>query len=1062
MANPFLKSSSINKSSVKILSPGESENPFLKNSTSTQESTKIQNTGETVNPFLNNAVEKKPVDWATPNPEKWWNKPAYQDTDLSDPNLSAWDKGKIMTGRAFKDLTVSIPTIAYGLLQWPVQAHRQTISEGLQGPQVSSTKRIGISKRYTQPGGIGYLPALVYNMLFGPGQELIESTGTTEGRKAIGQSWSQHPILGPLGTASSLALPLMVAKGFMPKQYAFPLAGKEGLMRGPLAPPEPSLPSKLVKKAFEKFQKSEKGMKFKEYAGMLPEQQKYYNMQYASEMAKSKMLSEAGRSELYTILKKFTPAEKEQFILNLEMAKPKTAQAIAMYKKAGIKIPEPTVNVSRALDLWQSHASEGLDYMMKATEGTLFKGGARSKLLTKSALQRGKAEFKVPLIEKAKEFRAQVKELGGISEKAIPKEYKGLIPKDVIKTKGLSLEEISSKLKVTPEEALSKLRKYSSMQKEFTDLAVNKMTSKFGYKVPIGSKPGARQLNQIEQARWQPTIQALEKKLGTKLSIEEIRGLFEEPSYYSHTWPKDYQYRTSAYSGPTYKPGIWKERKGALDYSREPIKSVSNYDYQLIKYKALNEFKDAVFEKFGEKIIEKNPLQAAEIQKGSLVKYGKGKVLYETPEGQSITIKENIAVPRTIANELNQYYTKTGKLEMAMRSYFDPITNSWKIPVLALSPRWVFNNIMGNFILNTLGGVGIGGYLDAIGATVKAFKMMAEAKKAGSPISFVDALIKQGVPEGVAQGLYRGEGMGINEGLPITKMQKVSAAAKYVPNKVYQFNSTIESFYRTAHYFDKVGKGFNIAQATASVNEFLFDYVKSSQIQRQVIKRIDPFWSWHKNIIRLAVSYPIKYPQRVMFLAFANKLGIEAYDDKLRQAGVNPDNVPEYYKNMFILPWKDENGDDFYISLRGIDPLQDIMIGASSLNPIIKVPLERAFGVNAFTQKPFTSPYTVYGDNEKVTPPMWRHILNNFPQFRVIEDVARPYSIYDTGEPMVNKWGEPYYTKNALLSIMNILGFNVKPRDIERIYRNIRSDEQAKKKREVSYDRSRELFNQKY
>lgn len=1082
------------KNNIPKLSPseGDTSNPLLKYIDSGNKLEPIVSGTATNNPLLKyigqdtstqQVQQKQKVDWADPSTlksgaTKWFYTPAFQDTNITDPNLSWWDKVKVGSARTLKDLSVSIPTIGYGLLQWPAMAHRKTLQEGLKGPQVSSNKRIGISKKYTQPGGIGYLPSLVYNMILGPGQEVMEQLGTQEGRKLIGKSFEQHPLIGPLGTASALALPVMLAKGAVPKAKAYPLAAKKGLY-SPLAPPEPSALSKFTKSQYNKFLKSSKGMKFKEYAGLLPEQQKYYQIQYASELAKSEMLSKAGRSDLYTVIKKFTTAEKESFILNLEMAKPKTAQGLAMYKKAGIKIPKPTVNVAKALDLWKKHSGEGLNYMMKQTEGTLFKGGARGKLLTKSSLQKGVAEFKKPLIEEYKAFRAEVKKLGGLSEEAA-KPYMNLIPKDlVIKTKGvkaskpgminlgkktpkqgLSLAELSKKLKVTPEQIIQKLRKFELMKKEFIDLAVDKMTKKFGYKTPIGEKVSTRQLNKIESARWQPTIQALEKKLGTKLTIKEIRDLFDAPDYYHHAWDKDFQFRQRAYTGPSYSPGIWKERQGAKGYVREPMTSISNYDYQLIKYKALNEFKDAVFNQFGEKLMPKNPAQAAKIQQGILTKYGKGKVLYETPEGQMIKVKADMTLPRTIANEMNSYYGKTSKLEMAFRSYYDPAINSWKIPVLALSPRWIVNNVLGNFILNTMGGVGIGGYLDAMGITVKAFKMMKKAKKSGSPISFVDAFVKQGVPERVAQGIYRGEIMGVKEGLPITKMQKFVKGAKYVPEKVYRFNSAIESFYRTAHYMDKIGKGFNLNQAVGSVNEFLFDYANMSRTQKAIIRRLDPFWAWHKNIIRLGVTYPVNHPQRFMFLQFANKIGTEAYDEKLREAGVNPDDVPAYYRNMFMLPWKDEEGNNFYISLRGLDPLQDIMVNASALTPMLKVPLERHFGMNIFTQKPFSSPYQVYGEDERFNPPLWRHILNNYPQFRVIETIARPYSTYDTGEPMLTKYGEPVYDKSKLLAVLGILGFSVTPRDIDRIYRSIQKDERAKQKRKSSYERRLELFKQ--
>jgi len=1234
---------------IPILSPGEPTNPLMKYITPEKKTTDTIDTTMTTpstNPllkYINKPITTTPTttqkpqeyDIMKPKGYEWMTTPAEAGTEPF--------KLSTLAKRVLKDLMASVPMIGAGFVQWPVQAHRQTISEGMKFPTPSGEKTV-ISPKYTQPQGIGYIPAMLFNMIFKPGIETIEQLTKP---KELLASYYQHPVLGPLGSAVSLALPLMVAKGAMPRARAYPLAAKEGLMPGPFVPTEPSLPSKLVRKAYEKFKESPRMLRFKELTGLLPEQIDYFNLRYNYELQRADMMSKAGRSELYNVLQSINPAEKQSFILNLEIAKPATAESLALLKKAKITIPEPTINVAKALDLWKASSEEGLTYMMKATEGTLYKGGARGKLLTQSALARGRAEFKVPLIEKAKEFRAEVKKLGGISEESI-KAYEGIIPKDLIAkakslkaskatkafikaeidsidlriskivenkiakeakvqlgpkefylnklkdiesyitdsggikytkamadeykrlpfklkarkgyatasaldemamdignafpehgiktgsdlirvlkdlrvksktgytetynvptteafediflqdyqrqsnisgfkgifekdsisdlvfrkgelesqlieipgvTKGLSVQEIATRFKMAPDEVISKLRKYSEMKSEFTDLAVGKMTKKFGYKVPIGTKPGEPRGGFVEEARWQPTVQALEAKLGTKFTIAELKDLgFQEPSYYHHAFPRDYQFRTRAYTGPSYSPGIWKERMGAEGYTREPLTSVKSYDYQIIKYKALNEFKDYVFDKFGKRLNPENPMQAIEIRKGNLTKYGKGKVLYETPEGAQIKIKADAVLPRTIANEFNNMFTKTGRGEMFFRTYFDPITNAWRIPVLALSPRWVFNNICGNFILNTMGGVGVGGYLDSIGASVKAAKMMVEAKKAGRPITYVDALIKVGVPERVAQGLYRGELMGVQEGLPITGAQKATAVAKYIPNKVYRFNSTVESFFRTAHYLDKVGKGFDIKAATASVNEFLFDYGGLSPMQKAIFRRIDPFWNWHKNIIRLAVSYPIKYPQRYLFLSFANKIGTEAYDDKLRAAGVNPDNIPEYYKNMFLLPWKDKDGKDFYISMRGIDPLQDIEPKLSMLHPLIQLVLERALGVNTFTGKPFTSPYTLYGKYEKVTPPMWRSILNKFPQFRLIEDEVRPYSIYDTGEPMLTKWGEPVYTKNRLLAVLAILGFKVTPREIDEIYRRSIEEERAKEKRKTKYEQSLELF----
>jgi hypothetical protein len=1212
-----------------------------------------------------NQTTIKPTIQTQPTEKKDWLQPTWYKKMANVPEEPF--KATTLGLRVLRDLGVSIPMIASGMAQWPIQAHRQTISEGLKvQPGWGNIKeKTIIPKEYTQPTGIGYLPAYLYNLAFRPGAEVINQLATPGGPKALAKSFYQHPIVGPIGTGASLALPLLLTspyvKGKMPLS---PELAKAGLI-SPKVPIEPSITSRLVSKAFQKFQESPRFMKFKEFAGLLPEQKAFFEQKWQYELGRSKEMANAGRSELYQILRAYNPAEKESFILNLEMAKPKTPEAQALFEKANITIPEPTPNVAKALDLWNKHAEEGLAHMIEATGREIYKGAPRGRLLTKTALQRGRAEFKAPLIKEAKDLRAQVKVLGGISEESA-KPYANLIPKNLIKknielqglqfdfenlklenipkdhplydtfksyenkvntlkidlknlesdalkeakalvekesynpgdpitqnnvieafryyssksgsrggfnpkdawikdwfdpeeipiwlkdTKALmgvdeiitqmhlgerefvtlikeaiknrkspkarieqlqneyldyssypqllneyftydnflyelksniagslkykpqiiagkavkpplTVEEIASQLNMSIPDLVSGLRKFSEMADQFTKTAVEKMTTKFGYRVPIGKEPGAPKGEAIAEARWQPTIQSLEAKLGTKFTIEELRDLgFEEPQYYHHAFPREYKFRTRAYTGPSYRPGMWKERLGAKDYSREPMISIREYDYQLIKFKKLNEFKDNVVDLFGERLNPDNPMQAQIIRQGDLIKYGKGDVLYTTPEGLQIKVKENIVLPRTIANEFNKVFQDPGRFEMLARATWDRGTNVWRISVLALSPRWVLNNTLGNLILNTMGGVGPSGYIDAVQISSKAVKLMTEAKKVGTRLSFDDALIKLGVPEDVAQGLYRYEA-GVSEaGTPITKGQRVVAGVKWLPDKVYRFNSTVESFFRTAHYFDKIGKGFSVADAIKSVNEFLFDYHKLTPIQRGVFRRLDPFWNWHKNIIRLAVTYPIKYPQRFLLLSYANKIGLEAYDDKLRAAGVNPDNVPDYYKNMFLLPWKDEEGKDFYISLRGIDPLQDIMIGPSNLHPIIKIILERAFKTNAFTGRRFTSPYTVYGQESKATPPLWRHILNQFPQFRVIEDVFRPYSTYETGEPMITKWGEPTYTKNRLLSVFAILGFKVTPRDLDEIYRNLREEERATEKRATKYEQSLELFKQKY
>ncbi len=324
MVNALVKYINPKKTSiVPILSPDSSDetNPLLKYITPTTQTSTIPETvpEKSPNPLLKYINKTTTAIPTTPETQK-------QREDLMNPKGYSWManvaeepfKFSTLGKRVLRDLMVSIPMIGAGLIQWPVQAHRQTISEGLKMPKGlfpqqykgRALKETIIPKEYTQPGGIGYIPTILYNMIFRPGTETMAQLETPGVPKALAKSFYQHPILGPLGSAVSLVLPLMIASSAMPKGAAYPLAAKEGLI-SPKVPAEPSLASKIVKKAYEKFQESPKALRFKELTGLLPEQIDYFNLRHAYELERADMMSKAGRSELSQILKKFTPAENE-------------------------------------------------------------------------------------------------------------------------------------------------------------------------------------------------------------------------------------------------------------------------------------------------------------------------------------------------------------------------------------------------------------------------------------------------------------------------------------------------------------------------------------------------------------------------------------------------------------------------------------------------------------------------------------------------------------------------------------------------------------------------------
>ena len=446
---------------------------------------------------------------------------------------------------------------------------------------------------------------------------------------------------------------------------------------------------------------------------------------------------------------------------------------------------------------------------------------------------------------------------------------------------------------------------------------------------------------------------------------------------------------------------------------------------------------------------------------------------------------ERFQIPSPVKQELDSFLGKAGGLDKAFRMTWDKATNVWRTSVLALSPRWVLYNTLGNTTLNALGEVSPKSYWKTIKLFRQADNIMRTQK-----ISFRSAMEQLGVSDDVLFGLYEAEAgaalrnLGVNRYGAQTTLRKIGDYAGWVPNKVYRINSRIEDFYRTAHYLDKMAKGFTHEKALKSVNEFLFNYSNLSWTERSIIRRIIPFYSWTKNISRLAITYPAKHPIRTAALGLGAKVGTDYLRDNY---GV----LIDWGRNEVKLPAGD--GETYYVlRMRGMNPFADIVHPLdlfdtngltrvlAKVNPIIKIPLERATKTQIvpWGAQEFTTPVTKkdeYGREVRALPSLPRHILTQFPQYQLGEQLAKPYKTYTaTGEPIIGKGGR-VYPRNEVLDILRMLGLNLATEDVSKVeqrklkkeYNDLRYEAQIKyykKKKEIvleNWEQFKELSEQK-
>ena len=223
------------------------------------------------------------------------------------------------------------------------------------------------------------------------------------------------------------------------------------------------------------------------------------------------------------------------------------------------------------------------------------------------------------------------------------------------------------------------------------------------------------------------------------------------------------------------------------------------------------------------------------------------------------------------------------------RNWFDDLNSYWKAGVLALSPRWYIQNMVGmssQFILGA-------------GLDLQAIRMAASPK-------YRDLVIAEIEGHGLASDL--GEFVKRESG------RESTGAIKRVVNFGYKWNSKFESIPRRAMYFHALKKKMKdeemvkagassahlsdawlgviegakrgekwaddlIGQTALETERFMGNYVRYNAFERAVLRRVFPFYGWMRAIHRLAFALPVKYPKRAALLFSASRMAYEMYND---------------------------------------------------------------------------------------------------------------------------------------------------------------------------------------
>lgn len=317
---------------------------------------------------------------------------------------------------------------------------------------------------------------------------------------------------------------------------------------------------------------------------------------------------------------------------------------------------------------------------------------------------------------------------------------------------------------------------------------------------------------------------------------------------------------------------------------------------------------------------------------------------FATKDGVEVTAKElaGMKFAPDVAAQIDDYAKRIQpeELNVALRT-IDAVQNWWKAQAL-VAPSYHIRNFVGNMWNNHIAGVrNPDSYMKA-GAIQrgKPIQFVDAAGREWSTPALVDAAKKNGV---IGRGWYAAD---IEQGL-----KSELGGNSWNPLKqnfgLYKANRQIGEYFennsRLAHFIDKLKTGSTVEDAARSVKKYLFNYNELTAAERNLFKRIAPFYTWTRKNIPLQLETLVTDPTKFGTIAKTT--------EAIEQNVVKPNEewLGSYIKdNVGVRVKTDAQGNTHYFLMgnwipaaQAIDFLsQPVENFIMSVSPFVKMPIE--------------------------------------------------------------------------------------------------------------------------
>jgi len=214
--------------------------------------------------------------------------------------------------------------------------------------------------------------------------------------------------------------------------------------------------------------------------------------------------------------------------------------------------------------------------------------------------------------------------------------------------------------------------------------------------------------------------------------------------------------------------------------------------------------------------------------------------------------------------------------------------------------------------------------------------------------------------------------------------------------------------------------------ALKQVNRYFNNYDRTTPFERMVTRRVFPYYKFFKHSTDLITRYPFEHPLKS---AVARQVGAAALRDvkeTVEQYGLKWEDVPAQMRDSLPI-FRTENPETgepvvWMYNTKGPNPFSQMNGYASEqvlqmLNPVIKVALERATGVNLFTRERYRGAISSFTGRE--VDPDTGAIVDSFNHPSYGEAFLRSFWPYQTVRELVQQGRVPTDTASLLAMATN-------------------------------------------